>query len=273
VNNFKWGIMAAIAAMIISVSLGLLSGVGILHVLLRALIFAVIFFGVGFGLRFLIDSFFTELLSTDEEPSEQESDQPGSRVNIVMDNTGEYAVPELYKTPDPNELGNIEDLISGGFRSRSASDNQSSQSGIDRMKEESYNNRSTFQTFPDQENFSFEDADGFENPQVEKPGVEKRAEKQRADKPAFTPSFGDDVGVGGLPDLEMFALAFSSGGEIRPSQPMAPASVVSVPDQIQEEFVPAQPSRYVAGKPASLKGDFNPKDLAKGISTILSKDK
>ena len=271
-NGFKWGITAAIAAVIVSVGLGLLSGVGVLHVFLRALIFGLVFFGFGFGLRFLINSFFPELLYIDEELSAQESfDQPGSRVNITLDNTGEYAVPELYKTPgDPDELGNIEDLVSGVFRPRSDSAQQRPSSGIDRNREESYNIGSADQSISDQGDMDFPDMGAFDEPRVEKPGFET----PKVEKPVFTPSFGDDAGVGGLPDLETFAMAFS-GGELRPSQPQAAAGGfggVPVPD-VPEEFEPTQPARYVASKPTPLSGDFNPKDLAKGISTVLAKDK
>jgi len=292
VSNFRWGLMAAIAAAIVSVGLGLISGVGILHIFLRALIFAAVFFGFGFGLRFIINGFFPELLYMDEGSSEQESfDQPGSKINITLDNTGEFAVPELYKTPsDPQELGNIDDLISGIFRPRSASDDQPP--GIDRKREESYNIDSAVGV-SDQDNFTFQDMAFFdepkaEKPREEKPGAEKPGsekpgfekpgvEKPGVEKPTFTPSFGDDNGVGGLPDLEMFAMSFS--GDVRPSQPAASPppqpSVIGGIDE-PEEFEPsqsAQQSRYVAGKPTPLKGDFNPKQLAKGISTVLSKEK
>jgi len=267
VINLKWGAIAAAAAMVISVGLGLLSGVNILHVFLRALIFAVVFFGVGFGLRFLINNFFPEFLPNDEETSAQGSpDQPGSRVNIIMDNTGEYAVPELYKAPgDPNELGNINDLVTGAFKPRSSFDEQQPKTGIDRMEEAGYNKGG--RSFPDQDDFGFQETEFFERQQVDKPSVEK---------PVFTPSFGDDTGVGGLPDLEMFAMAFSGGGgESRASVPMPAAGSASLPE-MPEEFEPVQPSRqshYTAGKPMQLKGDFNPKELAKGIHTVLSKDK
>jgi hypothetical protein len=288
--NLKWGIMTAVTAVIISVGIGFLSGVGILHIFLRALIFAAVFFGFGFGMRFLINSLFPELLLLGEEPSAQEAlDQAGSKINIILDNTGEYAVPELYKTPgDSQELGNIDDLISGVFRPRSASDERQSQSGIDRNKEESYNIGSTFQSVSDQENFTFQDTgiqdDGlFDDPPVEKPRAEnKRVENTRVEdtrvedtmpeKPAFTPSFGDDTGVGGLPDLEMFAMAFSGGGESRADmQPMTPT--VDIDDEPPEEFEPTQPSHYVASKATPMKGNFDAMQLAKGISTVLSKDK
>ena len=277
-SNLKWGLTAAIAAVIVSVGLGLLSGVSIFHVFLRALVFGLVFFGFGFGLRYMINSFFPEILFMEEESFSQETlDQPGSRVNITLDNTGEFAVPELYKTPgDPDELGNIEDLISGVFRPRSDSGGQRPAPGIDRNRKESYNIGSDFQSAPDQEDMDFPDMPSFDEPRVENSRAEKPSvEKPIVDKPIFTPSFGDDGGVGGLPDLESFAMSFSGGGELRPSQPQAAAGGfggVSVPDA-PEEFEPTQPTRYVASKPTPLKGDFNPKDLAKGISTVLSKDK
>jgi len=288
-NNLKWGITAAIAAIIVSVGLGLLSGVSILHVFLRALIFGLVFFGFGFGLRFLINSFFPEILFMEDDSYTQESfDQPGSRVNITLDNTGEFAVPELYKTPgEPDELGNIEDLVSGVFRPRTDPVEQRPAPAIDRKREESYNGEESFnfgtdfQSAPDQDDMAFPDMPAFDGPKVESPKVESpgaespKVEKPKVEKPVFMPSFGDDGGVGGLADLESFAMAFSGGGELRPSSPPAAAGGFGggpVPDA-PEEFEPTQPTRYVASKPTPLKGDFNPKDLAKGISTVLSKEK
>ena len=256
-NNIKWGFTTAAAAVIISVGLGLLFGVGLFHIFTRALIFAAVFFGFGFGLRFLISSFLPELLFMQEESSAQESfDQPGSRINITLDNTGEYAVPELYKTPgDPDELGNIEDLVSGVFSPHSASDEpERPQSGIDRKKEESYNIESVIQSLSDQESFNFQDTDDFE--------------KKQAEKPVFTASLGDDAGLGGLPDLDSMAMAFSTGGAAQAGG----LGGSSAPAQTQEEFEPEQ-RRYAASKATPMKGDFNPKDLAKGISTVLAKDK
>jgi len=287
VNNIKWGVMAAIAAVILSVGIGLISHVAFVHVLLRALIFAIVFFAIGFGLRFLINTFFPELLFMDDGSSAPETfDQPGSVVNIVMDNSGEYAVPELYKTPgDPNELGNIDDLISGVFRPRSSSTEQVPSAGIDGSKKERYNVVRTpkfdddFPSFQDIDDFGFQEMDAYGDTEAEEPKVEKpKVEKQGLEKPIFTPSFGDDAGVGGLPDLEMFAMAFSGGAERTPMQPIARAEAPSAMEQsIQpqmDDFEPTQPqSRYVSSKPTPMKGDFDAKELAKGISTVLSKDK
>ncbi|MDR1837145.1 MAG: hypothetical protein LBQ89_05750 [Treponema sp.] len=267
-SNFKWGLTAAVAALVISVGIGLLFGVSIINVILRALVFAAVFFGIGFGLRLLIDSFFPELLLSDGETEKLDFlEQPHSRVDITLDTKGEYAVPELYKTPsDPQELGNIEDLISGNFMSRPA--------GIDRKREEGYNNADSiksvhgersfdFQDVPDQESFSFADTSAFEKPSTE--------------KPVFSTSFEDDSGgLGGLPDLDLMAMAFSTGWAPSVAGTVADGNAGHNDGQKQvpapHEELPEQ-SRYTGNKPQSLKGDFNPKELAEGIRTVLSKSK
>jgi len=200
---------------------------------------------LGFSVRLLINSFLPELLAADEESGVQLNfGQPGSRVNITLDTAGEYAVPELYKTAsDPDELGNIEDLVSGIFKP--------SRESIDRKQEEGYNDtggvQNTFNPDP------FQGMSAFE--------------KAPAEKPVFTPAFGDDSegseGLGGLPDLDAMAMAFSPGFGGGSSYGGGASSEAAEPER----------SRYVGSKPQPLEGDFSPKELAKGISTVLSKDK
>lgn len=268
-QNLRWGITAAIFALLLSVGLGIISGVSIFHIFIRAFIFTVLFFGLGLGLKFVVDSFFPELLFMDEGSARDDYNQPGSRINITVDNTGEYAVPELYKAPsDPDELGNIEDLISGAFKVRSAQGGEAKQAGIDRKREEGYN-VGRGQSVLDQEPINFNDM--FNDTAI-------------FEKHVFTPSFGDgSEGLGGLPDLDAMATAFSPTG--------GPAASVSLPQtpskfgsgspppgvpQFSSGFEEAEPqsqSRYVGNKPQPLKGDFNPKELAEGIRTVLSKEK
>ncbi|MCL2805867.1 MAG: hypothetical protein FWD26_08020 [Treponema sp.] len=252
-TNFKWGIIASIAAFVVSILLGIVSGVGVFHIIIRAFIFTAVFFGLGFGLRFVINSFFPELLFGGDSGNSEE--QPGLEQPRV-ENTGEYAVPELYKTADNSELGNIEELISGvSPRVRSSSRSE----GVDRNAETGYNNMVGIQDFP--EALSFHEDSISE-------------EKSAADKPHFTPSFGDDSGLGGLPDLDMMARAFSSG--------FSPTGfpVQSTPRFESTPFVAAAPiedlepaPRRGGNKPEPMKGDFKPKELAEGIRAVLSKEK
>ncbi|MCL2720339.1 MAG: hypothetical protein FWD47_03250 [Treponema sp.] len=293
--NFRWGVIAAVIALFVSVTLGFFFGVAFLHIFLRALIFGVVFFGLGFGLRFVINSFFPELMVSSEEHSVLE-EQSGARINITIDGSGEYAVPELFKSVgDSDELGNIEDLISGSFRAyrneEREEDNEESEKvspnqwfdsslneeGIDRKKEEGYNDLGFG------EDISFDDLPGIEGTAAEKPAVSKPEVFQ----PQFTPSFGDDSGLGGLPDLDMMARAFSTAYSSTSASSAGPAPAAvplpsmpavsedfSAPSSSSSFFLTEEPDRshYKGNKAQQLEGDFNPKDIAKGISTILSKD-
>jgi len=294
VINFKWGFAAAIFALFTSVLLGIVSGVSAVHIFLRALVFSLVFFGLGFGLRFLINSFFPELLyiSNIEETPSEDAESAG-HISIAMDSMGEYAVPELFNQGDTYELGNIDDLVSGVFRpgiaenSLSSSPRQTSSpsidfsisdGGIDQNKETGYNDSGVVGGVPfgagaDSSPGGFNDTSVFEK---------TAAEKTPAFQPQFTPSIGDgdDSGLGGLPDLDMMAMAFSSnfssGGAqnaaaAEPSMPSMPSVPSPGPVPMEEPDAPDR-GQYKGNKPQALKGDFEPQALAEGIRTVLSKE-
>lgn len=269
----KWGSFTAVAAILISILVGILFSVNPLFIFLRALIFGIVFFGLGFGLRFVIGSFFPEMLESDvnEMPAQGE---PGSQINITVDNTtGEYAVPELYKTRgDPEEMGNIEDLISGLFKPGRSDDDlqEAPRSAIDRKREAGYNNNAAFDVSELQDDgFSFDEPSG---------GSEFETERRRAPAaaPQFSSSFGDDEGVESLPDLDMMAQAFTGFGGGSPSpMPSAPVTQEFIPTQPVAAYEAAEPDRgqYKGNKSQQMDVEFDPKDMAKGISTILNKDR
>jgi len=274
----RWALTAAAAAFIISIGLGIVSGVIAIFIILRAVIFAVLFFGIGFALRFIISTFFPEVLFMSSEPKSQSSQEQETSHSITIDATGEYAVPELYKSPgSANELGNIEDLISGIFRPRTSDDDESSFSaGIDRKEEEGYNKigqgvskdniKSSGTDELESINFRdmFQDTAGFDEPGIQ---------EIKQDKPAFTPSFGyDSDGLGGLPDLDTMAMAFG-GAHTAPAASSSYSGSVSDSSPIDFGESDSLQSHYVGNKPQPLKGDFNPKELAEGIRTVLTKEK
>jgi len=285
VTNFRWGIIAAVVAIFFSVVLGIIGGVAPFYIFIRALIFSAVFFGLGFGLRFIVNSFFPELLFAGSDESAEETDEHvEEHAAVAMDSTGEYAVPELYNIPEGGEeLGNIEDLISGIFRPRSQDDAAADEQhpgmgfgipvtvmdgdeGIDRNNEAGYNSFGAA-TEPFQATFTAPDVSAFE-----KPREEPAAQQQQ-----FTPSFGDDSdsGLGGLPDLDMMAMAFSSFTGGIPAGPAAGAPQASSMPPMAGEVEEIEPDRrnYNKGnKPQTLEGDFDPKSLAEGIRTVLSKE-
>jgi hypothetical protein len=237
--NLKWGLVSGLAAFIFSVVIGFISGVSASNVFLRAGIFSAVFFVIGLGFHVAINSFFPELLASDDEPvGRDKTEQPGSRVDITLDNSEEYALPETYNdSPESaHEVGNIEHLASGG---------------IDQSEKDGYNNREGGSiTSPDFTDIEF--------PDMPEPAAATVA-KAAPVKPVFSPSFGDNsAGFGDLADLDSMALAFSGGS-------------LADPDPVQQQEAPARNSP-MGNKVQPLQGDFNPKELAEGIRTVLSKD-
>jgi hypothetical protein len=269
---FRWAISFAIFAFLVSVGLGLISGVTVWLAIVRGIVFATFFFGLGFALRFLVTNYFPELfLPRDATESQYPEEKKPPIENMTIDATGEYAVPELYKAPGgPNELGNIEDLISGTFIPLSES--------VDRMEEGGYNERgyqseveSKYNTSigADLETMNFQDMFG----EVVSDFGEPKA-VQTAEKKDFTPSLGDDSdGLGGLPDLDSMATAFGGVSSSSDSGGISSFGIDEESAPADHGNIESSESRYIGNKPQPLKGDFNPKDLARGISTVLTKEK
>jgi hypothetical protein len=272
VPYFKWAVFSSVLAFIISAGLGVISGVTFVLIIARAIVFAAFFFGLGFALRFLVTNYFPELfLARDTTENEYSNELKSPAENTTVDTTGEYAVPELYNAPGAeNELGNIDDLISGAF-------SRARLEGVDRMEEEGYNGTGVQSEMEmkfkassagNQEIINFQDMFSDDTAAYNEPGQQK-TEKQRD----FTPSLGNDSDdLGGLPDLDSMAMAFGGASSFSDS-----TGISSFDDAIETAGhgnIEPEESRYTAGnKPQPLKGDFNPKELAKGISTVLAKDK
>jgi len=271
VANIKWGATLGIIAAIISITLGLIFGVRMADILLRAVIFLFVFFALGSGIRVMINNFFPELMYFDDGSEskinfDDQPPQPGSQVNITLGSAGEYAVPEMYRdSRDSQELGNIEDLISGHFKVRTAVDNddyeesaapEQGSGGIDLTTEDDYNiKRDSFSAMP-QEFASFKEPDPEPEQEPSKP--------VSFEKPVFTPVFeGDSDDLGALPDLGSMATAFSTGFDEMETTAMP---------HLGDEADSSQTQYNKGNKPQPLQGDFNPQELAQGIRTVLSKD-
>jgi len=183
--------------------------------------------------------------------------RPGSRVNITLDSNKGFAVPEMYRNSgDSEEVGNIGDLLSGAFRPAVSSESETSFGGMDLGSEDNYNYEGSGSGSQNQESSGFQDA-------PHNSGAGSSA------MPAFTPSFGGDSAEwGGLPDLDAMAGSFLSGGSDDPIPDVAASGPVAGP-------APALgPVREPMGNKAQpMKGDFDARELAQGIRTVLSKEK
>jgi hypothetical protein len=262
--NIKWGVIAGAAALILSLAVGALSGNNIFYVLLRALIFGVVFFGLGLGIWALVTGFVPELLYADSDigGGAGETPSPGSRINITLDG-GTGALPEMYRNPDnPEEVGNISDLITGAINPAAAAPSGGMRSGgMDQNREDGYTYNEGGGAENQNQDSEFGNVSAFD-------GSPSFQEGQNA-AAVFTPAFGGGGGLGGLPDLDAMAGAFltNAGLESGPASPVAAPVMPAMPQE------PGAPERKHAGnKPQPLQGDFNPKELAQGIRTVLSKE-
>jgi len=263
VAGIKWGITLGIIAAIISILLGAGFGVLLKYIVLRAVIFLLVFFALGFGARLVIDHYFPEILYVDDASETKISfEQPGSQVNITLGGSGDYAVPEMYReSRDSQELGNIEDLISGNFRVRASYESgipdaapaasQRGPEGLDLKMEDDYNMGGDSLGSVSREFASFSD------PEPSKPAA--------PEKPAFTPVFGGDSDdLGALPDLSSMATAFSTGFDEMDATAMP---------HLADEADSSKTQYNKGNKPQPLEGDFDPQEIAQGIRTVLNKDK
>jgi hypothetical protein len=252
--NFKITGFAAGAAFILSFLVGLLSGGNVIVVLVRALIFAVIFFVLSGGIHLLITRFLPELLEeTRDEPGFEEA-LTGSKINImeagietpVFGEAEPAEVSGLVEDIGDGELGNIADLTGGASKDAETA-------GMDQGGQGGYTERGM--------------ADNLFS-ELSSPGLSSdEAEKERTKEPL--PLRAQDAGMGSfgasgssdavdtLPDLEAMAGSFSTPGE---------------EDEGDTDFSPPPPKPSPHGKAQSLKGDFNPKDIAEAIRTKLKRE-
>jgi hypothetical protein len=247
--NFRVAGIAGGAAFVLSFLVGLVSGAGILVVLLRAVIFAVLFFGASCGIHFVVQTFLPELLSSTGEASVGDilDGAPGSRVNVTV---GE-AIQGAFPTGDFDEVDNIDG------KKRAPDPGSVSVAGLSGLS----------------------DADGgFESamPTLSAPPLETPSQPlpKAAPLPKETPLPGAPLEKSGgagytetkgppevadlMPDIDALGEAFlPQAGGAAESEPVYDTPVQTI-----------SPS----SKGSGLKGDFNPKELAQAIQTVLKKD-
>lgn len=252
--NIRWGIIAGIAALVLAFATSLLSGhVSLLVAALRSLGFAVLFFALGTGIWAIINTFIPELLIPGEQSSPTANvfsgESSGRRVNITLGEVSDAALPgQDSEAHSVNEVENIGDLVSGKFKPAARH--------IDQKSANSYNEPAG-EFIPMQDIASGGDGgfsmnlDGFSPGGGEMGMLEPLSNTEDfsftpADSSAF--SFGGDSAFGD----GMFSDDSPLGGSGEPSPPQRKAS---------------------GNKPVEFEGDFNPKEIAAGIRTVLDKDK
>jgi hypothetical protein len=242
--NFKWGGIAGCIAFVLALLTSLLLGqTTFLVALLRASIFAAVFFAIVLGASALIKTYIPDLLNpiaptVDETKNIFTTASPGSRVNITLDDSHEAAVPESDDDSfDSGNVGDFSDLMTGKIQQtqKSSSDRGGD---IDQSFTSSYTNDTEF-------------APAF-------------GESDSGDSDEFSVDFGAFVGDGDEDGSEggdeplTDSFSFFSGDD----------------DSAHSEDASRQERKTVSrNKPTKFEGDFDPKEIAVGIRTVLEKDK
>jgi len=256
VINVKWGVYAAVAALLLAFTTSIALGQASFGVaLLRALVFAALFFALGTGAWTLINAFIPDLFFSEahdaaanifgtESSDIQTSDSQsyGSQVNITLGdsafrgNARDAALPDNNGS-DNEEVGNIADLVSGAV---DPAEEAKKQRGLDGINENSYTD------------IGESVASSLNDLAEPLPAAD--------DSGGFTMNFDSlAMGGGGLGGSEPFGDSFS----------LPPDSGRTA----REEEAPLPERKVTGNKPMALEGDFNPKDIALGIRTVLETDK
>jgi hypothetical protein len=239
--DVKISAIAAGTAFIVSFLLGLLSGASLPALIIRPLVFAVVFFIIAAIVYFLVSHFLPELLEGDLPASMDAGDAlgPGSRINITEDESA--GTPVYAAQPDDSEddLGNIADLLTQAKTARPAPmPAETGFPGLDQSGEDGYNRNEAVSA-------GGRNGGGFTG--------------SGSAGPSLDPADSMDV----LPDLDAMARAFlpgSGGGE----------DEADVTEYSTSDDSPKRP--LAGGRGQKMEGDFNPKELAAGIRTILKKE-
>lgn len=249
--DFKISGIIAGAAFLLSFLIGLVSGVDMPMLFLKPVFFAVLFFVITNVVKLVAERFLPELLEGGGEVTGAEF-LPGSRVNIVEGDSAAYESPSAL-SPTP------------AFMNSHSDDSEEAVGDISALMERGG---------------GFSRAAARENPEaVNSQGMDPPSVDQNAEAGYTKPGdIGELPGAGASgPPGEAPAPAFDSG-ELLPDLDSMVGAFVSdsaAEDSETTEYSVSTPPRTQAssGKAPAWAGDFNAKDIAAGLRTVLNKDK
>lgn len=241
--NFKISGAAAGAAFVLSLLVGLISGAAASILLLRALLFAALFFLLTCLVFWLLNQFVPEIFSAADDSLDL---APGSRVDISI---GPDRIEGAFPAGDHDTVDNIEKKPPASVQNPPGDADSlfSAPKGLDQGE-----------------------GDGYTT------GGDWSAENSAGNQAGF----GTDPGeIDLMPDFDSLSAAFLSnqdspvaGGGEKPAE-FEEASAFETPVFDSPESGAPEPRRPLSSsKNSSLKGDFNPKELAQAIQTVLKKE-
>ena len=249
------GIVAG-AAFVLSFLIGLVSRTSMPIAIIRPLVFGALFFIISCLINLIVNRFLPELLE-DSGSGEEPGLFPGSRVNITVGDTSDSAqgldsavprpaVPGALADDSEEGLGDISDLYRRVPVSQAA--RPETPAGMDQNGQDGYTKGEGFEDFPGTEPSELRPGPGWAQAAGTGPGGEA----------AGIPGGGANP-MEVLPDLDSMAGAF------------IPAAGDEEPDTTEYSVsAPKKPSR---DKTPAWTEDFNAKEIAMGLRTVLNKDK
>ena len=298
--------IVAVAAFLFSLLIGIVNRSSMPLLLVRPLIFALVFFAISAAIQILVNRFLPELLAGDKA-AESMDFMAGSRIDItegdsdITPNFAHGVAAGISPPPsagsfmgaqaDDSEdgLGNISELLTrdgasqapGGGTPGLGSAGMAGFAGMDQKAQDGYNEGGGLEELPEPESFAPWEPLPFSGginpgPDITAPPEAFAPQKPAASekppvsaKPAFSPKpAAPDASVAGIPDSEDFFPDLDSmAGAFLPS------SVEGGSDS--SGFSAAAPSsrRPSRNKDPAWSGDFNAKDMAAGLRTVLNKEK
>jgi hypothetical protein len=245
--NLKWGAISCLAAFVLAFVTSLFVGhTSFTVALLRAAGFGGLFFALGIGAWMLINTFIPDLLFGDPDKDTTEdifsTDSSGSHVNITLGDASDAALPgKGANAYNADDVEDIDDLVSGKiFQSNQRIDQEGAS------------------------DYTMEDGDlgsateGF-----------AAADSSPSDAPDAA-SFGD----GNFSPIDFSSFGSSESNEADAQSVPDFFSFTSYGNDTEDSYESPVPERKkAANKPSEYEGDFNPKEIAAGIRTVLESDK
>ena len=246
-NLRKSGVIAGVA-FILSFLISLVSHTSMPMLIIRPVFFGALFFTITGLVYFLVNRFLPELLEEDG-PDEASGPHLGSRINIVEGGSSQGpgtapSMPSFMAAESSEEvIGDISSLLEKSTASQTMAGGASA--GIDQNDQDGYNKAGEVEDFPEPDAF---------------PG-DSGGQKASSGQAAVPPSIGVSDSVDYLPDLDSMAGAF------------LPRAGATESDNIEYSVSTPPPKPSSRNKAPEWAGDFNAKEIAAGLRTVINKDK
>ncbi|MDR0998274.1 MAG: hypothetical protein LBL70_04340 [Treponema sp.] len=269
--NLKLGAIASAAGFVFSLLIGFFSGGALSVSLMRAVFFGMVFFILSNVIWMFINRFLPELLMPPEEEPLITGLEAGSRVNISIGDDEEPVNAAVPSEKDSGgELGNVAELAAEKARTVDAlpaapapaasaapagdAGNPAKSPVLDLSAKEGYSRSGVLA------------ASGEKKQSGAGSGPAEDSGAAFVPSPPPSPlqnSSGGDSGGGieTLPDLDAMAGAFMSSDEEEGEEMASPAPIFG-----------AEPKPRASGKARSREDDYNPKEVASAIQTLLKRD-